>query len=60
MKVSGLKPGIGWLLVLQLSVSSLAGQELYVFTEPASNMPAKSISAKYNLRLQKGYYSIQT
>lgn len=60
MKVGGLEPGTWWLLVLQLSVSSLSAQELYVFTEPASNMPAKSISAKYNLRLQKGYHSGKT
>lgn len=29
------------------------GQELYVFTEPASNMPSKSISAKYSTKLVK-------
>src|SRR5688572_15853552 len=34
-----------------------AGQELYVFTEPASNMPARSIAAKITTRFQKGYHS---
>ncbi|HTE27012.1 hypothetical protein [Flavitalea sp.] len=29
------------------------GQELYVFTEPASNMPAKSLSAKYSGKFVK-------
>ena len=32
-------------------------QELYVFTEPASNMPARSISAKYTAKLLEGYHS---
>jgi hypothetical protein len=34
-----------WLLLLIVSIRSQA-QELYVFTEPASNMPAHSVSAK--------------
>ncbi len=33
------------------------GQELYVFSEPASNMPARSIAAKLTSRFQKGYHS---
>jgi hypothetical protein len=33
-------------LIIVLSINRAAGQELYVFTEPASNMPANSISAK--------------
>lgn len=32
--------------ILALSLSRLNAQELYVYTEPASNMPAHSISAK--------------
>lgn len=32
-------------------------QELFVFSEPASNMPARSISAKYSARLLEGYHS---
>jgi len=32
-------------------------QELYVFTEPASNMPAKSISGKYTAKLLEGEHS---
>lgn len=34
------------LFILLLLTSGLRSQELYVFTEPASNMPAHSISAK--------------
>lgn len=33
------------------------GQELYVFTEPASNMPAKSISMKYGWKFLEGEHS---
>jgi hypothetical protein len=33
-------------LALCLQAISMSGQELFVFTEPASNMPAKSISVK--------------
>ena len=33
-------------VALTLIISSVTGQELYVFTEPASNMPTNSISAK--------------
>ncbi len=35
-------------------------QELYPYTEPASNMPARSISAKYTFRWQEGYHSQRT
>ncbi|RYY14420.1 MAG: hypothetical protein EOO04_30230 [Chitinophagaceae bacterium] len=34
--------------VLTLAPAELTAQELYVFSEPASNMPAKSVSAKYS------------
>ena len=34
------------ILFFLFSVNKIAGQELYVFTEPASNMPAYSISLK--------------
>ena len=37
--------------------AAAAGQELYVYTEPASNMPARSIAAKLTSRFQKGYHS---
>ena len=42
------------LSVLFIVFSSAIAQELYVFSEPASNMPAKSISAKYSLKLLEG------
>ena len=42
------------LLVLYVTGSS---QELYVYTEPASNMPAKSLSAKVTGKFLKGYHS---
>ncbi len=45
--------------ILLLRSSSMS-QELYVFTEPASNMPAKSITAKYSLKLLEGYHSKKT
>jgi len=35
-----------FLLILFFSGIKVSGQELYVFTEPASNMPAHSVSAK--------------
>jgi hypothetical protein len=34
------------LIILALGISHLRAQELYVYTEPASNMPAHSISTK--------------
>jgi len=52
---------IGFPLVLLCIISSSAiAQELYVFSEPASNMPAKSISAKYSLKLLEGTHSGRT
>jgi len=39
-----MKKNILWILVFCTYVAG--GQELYVYTEPASNMPARSISAK--------------
>lgn len=48
------------LLCLLLSWLHSNAQELYPYTEPASNMPAKSISAKYTLRLQEGEHSKRT
>src|SRR5687768_17241978 len=45
-------------LILMVYCSAVAtSQELYVFTEPASNMPARSIAAKVTSRFQKGYHS---
>jgi hypothetical protein len=43
------------LVFLFLSVTG-AGQELYPFTEPASNLPAKSISAKLGTMYGKGVH----
>lgn len=43
---------IGIVLALQIFITSNA-QELYVYTEPASNMPAKSISGKLSTTLLK-------
>ena len=37
-----------------------AAQELYVFSEPASNMPAKALSIKYNGKFLQGYHSGKT
>src|SRR5688500_8389633 len=45
------------LLVLYVTGSS---QELYVYTEPASNMPAKSLSAKITGKFVKGLHSNRT
>ncbi len=36
------------------------GQELYVFSEPASNMPAKALSLKYAGKFLEGYHSGKT
>lgn len=44
----------GLLLIL---ANHLQSQELYVFSEPASNMPAKSISGKYSGKFLKGLHS---
>lgn len=46
------------LLLLFSGVSyCLSGQELYVFTEPASNMPASSVSAKITARYPDSKYN---
>lgn len=37
---------INFLITALLTTSVVSGQELYVFSEPASNMPSKSISVK--------------
>lgn len=39
-----------WVLLSCLFITSLTAQELYVFSEPASNMPAKSIAARLTAR----------
>lgn len=45
-------------LAVLLCVSiSLTSQELYVYTEPASNMPSRSISTKLTSRFQEGFQS---
>jgi hypothetical protein len=45
-------------LFLQIGlVASGWSQELYPFTEPASNMPANSITAKYSLKLLNGFHT---
>lgn len=40
-----------WLLLLLLGTGRAGAQELYVFSEPASNMPAHSLSAKLGYRV---------
>jgi hypothetical protein len=47
-------------LVSLFNISPLTAQELYVFTEPASNMPAKALSLKYTGRFLEGYHSGKT
>jgi hypothetical protein len=47
------------LVIFSLSKPSTA-QELYVFSEPASNMPAKALSIKYNGKFLQGYHSGKT
>jgi hypothetical protein len=42
------------LVLVVIGIPALMAQELYVFTEPASNMPDKSISAKYTGKFVKG------
>jgi hypothetical protein len=42
--------GSSVIIALLFTMASLNGQELYVFTEPASNMPARSISARFSAR----------
>ncbi len=43
-----------------LVYSQASGQELYVFSEPASNMPARSISGKLNAMFGKGVHADRT
>ncbi|HEX5652753.1 MAG TPA: hypothetical protein VFX58_06755 [Chitinophagaceae bacterium] len=45
------------LLFLILAVYRAGGQELYVYSEPASNMPAKSISTKLSAMYGRGVHS---
>lgn len=40
--------------LISLIGNTAISQELFVFTEPASNMPAKSLSAKYSGKFLKG------
>jgi hypothetical protein len=44
------------LLILLLSVATSDAQELFPYTEPASNMPAKSMSLKMGAMLGKGVH----
>ena len=48
-------------IILLISVicccSRLSAQELFVFTEPASNMPAKSLGLKYTGKFIEGYHT---
>lgn len=44
-------------LVFIFSERQLSAQELYVFSEPASNMPAKALSLKYTGKFLEGYHS---
>lgn len=46
--------------VLVLLSSTLSAQELYVFSEPASNMPAHSISLKQTAKVLRNRYSGNT
>jgi hypothetical protein len=43
-------------MLLVLVAGTACAQELYVYTEPASNMPAKSISAKINTTVLKSLH----
>lgn len=45
------------LVLLVVFSEKLRAQELYVFTEPASNMPAKSVALKYKGKFLEGYHS---
>ena len=45
------------LLSILLFTGFAVGQELYVFSEPASNMPAKSLSLKLGSMFMKGVHS---
>jgi hypothetical protein len=46
--------------VFLFSFHTLSAQELYVFTEPASNMPAHSLSVKQTAKVLKNQYSNNT
>lgn len=51
-----MKSIIQLLLIIAAGITAgtnLVAQELYVFSEPASNMPSKSLTAKYALKLVK-------
>jgi hypothetical protein len=54
-----MKRRLSAVLLLVVCIGSLqgVGQELYVFTEPASNMPAKSIAVKYGWKLLESDHS---
>jgi len=43
-------------IILLTSVGKMMGQELYVFSEPASNMPAKSLGLKMTAMYGKGVH----
>lgn len=47
-------------IILLVCVEKMMGQELYVFSEPASNMPAKSLSLKMTAMYGKGVHSSRT
>ncbi len=44
-------------IILMLCSFSAKAQELYVFTEPASNMPSKSFGIGYKGKFLRGYHS---
>jgi hypothetical protein len=46
--------------MLLVTYATGSSQELYVYTEPASNMPAKSLSAKLTGKFVKGIHSYRT
>jgi hypothetical protein len=56
MRNSNLLRVVTIIVLIQVTVT-VSAQELYVFTEPASNMPSRSISAKLTSRMQKGIHS---
>lgn len=48
------------LILVSLASGIACAQELYVFTEPASNMPAKSVSAKWSTKWLNSDHSGRT
>jgi len=44
-------------IILLMITNSSYAQELFVFTEPASNMPARSLSAKYSVKMLNNDHS---